>query len=272
MLTLLEFARQYTAIRPVSSSYAATLHARAKALQKFHRRDDITEALTEKSVNAFLQSLHGSSWTINKYRQDLLAIWRAAADQNLVPYPMARRIRRLPQAELVVECYSTDEARQLLRTAAKLTGTLCNGVHHNRYWPAAIRAAWDSGLRRGDIWEVETKFIRPNGVFRKSQNKTRRLVVCQFRESTVKAIEHAGGSLAWPHDEKTFSDQFAFLVKTSGVKRGSFKWLRRASGSYVEMEQPGAGHKHLGHATPQIFNRHYDARLGGHTLPQPPEL
>lgn len=29
-----------------------------------------------------------------------------------------------------------------------------NGVARRHYWPAIIRAAWDSGLRRGDLWRL----------------------------------------------------------------------------------------------------------------------
>lgn len=272
MSSFLEYAHRYTSIRPVGADYAATLHSRAAALQVHAGREELGDVLTEDNLNAFLRTLSGSPWTINKYRQDLLAIWRAAADENLVPYPNPRRIRRLPQSDLVIDCFSDSEARKLLATAEQTPGRLPNGVAKNKYWPAVIRAAWDTGLRRGDVWAIDRRLIKPDGTLRRPQNKTKRMVTCKLRPKTILAVERAGGTLSWPCDKKTFSNQFAWLVKQARISLGTFKWLRRSSGSYVESQQAGAGHKHLGQATPQIFDKHYDARLGGHTLPQPPEL
>jgi integrase len=274
MLTLTAFARQYVDCRQVSAAYAGNLAKRAAALELFAGQRDVRELLTEPIVNAFLRSLNRASATVRSYRSDVLSLWNAAADLDIVPYPVMRRIYQPDVPRLVVECYTVEEVRAILAAAKRVVGDYPNGVAKSRYWTAAILLAWDTGIRRGDVWLFRRDAVRPDGSVRIVQHKTGQLVTAKLRPVTVAAIQVIGlpQPLKWSLDPSFFGRHFAKIVKQSGVCRGSFKWLRRASGSYVEMIHPGAGHKHLGHSTPQIFDRHYDAKLGGHTLPQPPEL
>lgn len=274
-VTLSGFAKSFTETRPLAGDYSATLRRRAAALELFAGCSAIALVLTEANLNAFLASLgHLSPWTIKGYRGDLLTLWNAAADDGLVEFPVSRRVRRPRVPPLLVECYTLDEARRLLAEARKLTGVYPNGVALAAYWPAAIMLAWDTGFRRGDVWAFKRAALRPDNTLRIVQHKTQQIAEVQLRAATVKALDAIGTAapLAWPLTACQFGWRFTWLVKRSGVNRGSFKWLRRASGSYVEAEQPGAGHKHLGHATAAIFSRHYDARLASGSRPMPPEL
>jgi hypothetical protein len=56
-----------------------------------------------------------------------------------------------------------------------------------------------------------------------------------------------------------FRLRFRGLVQKAGL-HGSFKTLRKTSGSLVELSHPGTGHKHLGNSR-AIFERHYEALL-----------
>lgn len=275
MISLTCFAGQYVACRPLDRSYAARLRWTANALESFAGSNRIGETLTEKNANGFLSAqLDKSPFTIRSYRSDILSLWNGAADCDLVPYPVMRRVR-LPQIpELLIDCYTIDEVRQLVAAASVLIGRYRWEVRKRDYWNAAIRLAWDTGLRRGDVIRFRRESLRPDGVVMILQNKTKKIVPVKLRESTVVAMNALSGQypLRWGNDVTYFTRHFRRIVDASGVKRGTFKWLRRASGSYVEAEQPGAGYKHLGQSGPQVFNRHYDAKLGGHNLPQPPEL
>jgi integrase len=273
-VALADFARSYAQCTPLSKDYATRLIKRAVALEQHSGTSCIALTLTEANVNGFLKSLTWTPRTINSYREDLLTLWNAAADDDLAEYPRARRIQRLKPDPLIVECYSIEEARKLLKAAGKLKGTLANGVKRSRYWQAAILFGWDSGLRRGDVWRVRRDAIREDGSLRMVQHKSKQIVQVRLHPKTVAALDEIGlpQPLAWPHETKYFGTNFKKLVRLAGVNRGTFRWLRRSSGSYVEAQQPGSGHKHLGHSCPAIFTKHYDARLMGSALPQPPEL
>lgn len=275
MISLTCFAGQYVACRPLNPSYAARLRWTANALESFAQSESISDTLTEEHANGFLAAQLGKSpFTIRSYRSDILTLWNGAADCNLVPYPVMRRVRLPRIPELIVDCYTIDEARRILTAANQLVGRYRWGVRKRDYWNAAIRLAWDTGLRRGDVIGFRRDSLRPDGVVLVLQSKTRKVLPAKLRPTTVTALLALPGGypLRWDTDVTYFTRHFRRIVDASGVCRGSFKWLRRASGSYVEIAHPGAGYKHLGHSGPQVFNRHYDAKLGSHNLPQPPEL
>jgi integrase len=204
----------------------------------------------------------------------LLSLWNSAADDDLVPYPRMRRIRRAKVPELVVRCFTIAEVNRLIDAAGRLEGEYENGVTRRAYWRAAIMVAWDTGLRRGDVWRFRKSIVRDDGTLRVVQHNTKRVVAVRLRAGTVKAlaeIQH-DEALRWTWAETYFGRHFKRLVKAARVSDGTFKWLRRSSGSYVELQQAGAGSKHLGQTRPEVFTKHYDAKLGGHTLPMPPAL
>lgn len=271
-MQLSEFVEHYLTIRPTCEQYAKTIRNRTKRLGEFAGRTELSAVFNETTVNSFLAQLHGlSPFTRNKYRQDFLAVWRAAADEDYVGYPQARRLRRERIVAKVIECYQENEARSLVVAAQHLTGGYSNGVARRHYWPAAIRAAWDSGLRRGDVWTLKSAMIRRDGTAVIVQHKTGSPVTIRLHKSTVRAMNVAGGSLQWPQCEWCFRAHFEEIVQLSGLRKGSFKWLRRGSGSTVDAHHPGQGHKHLGNGR-QVFEKHYDAKLGESKKPLPPEL
>jgi site-specific recombinase XerD len=272
--SIFRLVERYILSRDVSQMYADRLQCRAAKLAKFAGTEGIDRLFTEDVVNGFLSSLALKPVTIRCYRTDIVSLWQAAADEDLVKYPRLRRIRRPKCDALVIECYTVNEARKLLQSARKLTGEYPTGVQKWLYWTAAIMVAWDSGLRRGDIWNLRKSDIREDGTVRVVQHKTKQVVTARLRETTVKALSLIpyDKALYWAGDPGYFGQHFRRIAEGAGVERGSFKWLRRSSASYVDLQMPGAGTKHLGHATPQIFTKHYDGKLGGHTLPLPPEL
>ncbi len=275
MLSLKEFAAQYVICRPITRAYATRITWTANALESFSAQSELPDVLTEKVVNGFLTANFGKSpYTIRSYRSDILSLWNAAADLGLCAAPVLRRIILPKMPDLVIDCYTVDEARELATTAKLLVGRYGWGVRRRDYWSAAIRLAWDTGLRRGDVIGFRRDSIRPDGVVMIVQNKTKKIVPVKLRTSTICAIELLDGPypLRFATNINYFTRHFAKIVRASGVRRGTFKWLRRASGSYVDMQLPGAGYKHLGQSGQQVFTKHYDAKLGGHSLPQPPEL
>ncbi len=52
----------------------------------------------------------------------------------------------------------------------------------------------------------------------------------------------------WLGSHETFSDQVRTLVRRAGVRPGTWKWVRRTSATDVEIQEPGAAPRHLGHA------------------------
>jgi integrase len=234
--------------------------------------------LTEERLNAFLRHLRQSRSpsTVKNYRGDLLVLWRWVADNDLAQYPRARRILHPQQPQTIPDCWSTAEVRTLLEAAERLPGELRNGVARSTYWQAAVRVGYESGLRRSDVWRVRQASLSSSGILVSVAHKTGQRTIHQLQPETVQLLRQIGTALplSWPYDQRYFGVCFDRLVRDSGVRRGTFKWLRRSSGSYVEAGEPGAGPRHLGHSSPAVFARFYDARLAADAvrLPQPPTL
>lgn len=263
----------YFQTRTASVTYRYNFENRVAALAAHAGESDAFRLFTEPLVNAFLRSLPCSPQTVRSYRASILALWSFAADLDLTDYPVHRRIWSPACPAPLIDCYTLDEARALLTTAARLLGEYPNGVAKRLYWGATIRLAWDSGLRRGDVWAFRRDAVRPDGSALVLQHKTGQVVPVKLRPSTVAALDliPRPAPCAWPLDPSFFGRHFKRLVREAKVCRGTFRWLRRSSGSYVEWQQPGAGHKQLGNG-PDVFQRNYDAKLGGATWPQPPPL
>lgn len=260
-MKIAEFARQYGEQRGVCVDHAKTLISRARSLGNHVGRDELSACFREDVFNRWLAVLSErvAPATLRGYRSDGLTLWLAASDLGYVPPPRRRLIRPAKVPDLPIDCYSVDEVRLLV-------------AHADDYFAAVIRVGWDSGLRRGDVWRLQRSVIRvdPSIVI---QHKTGRRVLCSFRESTVAAVSVLPGPLPlrWRRSKHTWWARWHALVDRSGVGRGTYKWLRRASGSHVEAEHPGQGHRKLGHQSPGVFDRHYDARLGEASF-LPPEL
>ncbi|MCA9235674.1 MAG: hypothetical protein KDA44_09385 [Planctomycetales bacterium] len=273
--TLAQFVEWYLSCRSLAPIYANQLRARARKLEEFTAEKAIADVLTEPNVNAFLASLGGfAAATLRGYRNDLLTLWAAAADENLVADPRRRRIRTIRVPATLIECYTLDEARALLAAAGTMRRNYPHGVSRADYWTAAIRLAWETGLRRGDLFAFTMTNVDPAGRWRLIQHKTGRLATGRLRTATLAALLHIGDEkpCAWPLRIEQFSRQFRRLRDAAGVTRGSWKWLRRSSGSYVEAAQVGAGHRHLGHSSQGVFAKHYDARLDPAAAVLPPPL
>lgn len=277
-MTLTELVEQYLSSRDVCPEYAQGVHWKARQFARWLGNKEVS-SLSEDSLNRFLRSLKDarSPSTVRNYRGDLLVLWRYAADCGLVPYPQVRRVVRPSVPQTVPECWTTDEVRQLLEVVAKLPGELRNGVRRNIYWQAAIRVGYETGLRRSDIWRVALSAVSTTNVLFSVAHKTGHREVHQLTQRTADLLRHIGRQmpLDWPYNQRHFGVAFEKIVRKTLIRRGTFKWLRRASGSYVEAAEPGAGPRHLGHSSPAVFARFYDARLAaaeGVRLAQPPPL
>ena len=140
----------------------------------------------------------------------------------------------------------------------------------------AIRMSWDTGLRSCDLLDLAPDQIR-EGMVSTRQSKTGQLICHRLHKSTLEAIEAIDPServliFPWPNRREAFQRAVRRLTKRAGMT-GTFKWLRKSSGSYVEASHPGCGSRHLGHRDSTMFDKHYhDQTLTAASKPMPPEL
>lgn len=240
----------------------------------------LLEQLDEQSVSAWLRDYAATARpaTVRAKKTAILALWRAAADDGLAQEPSARRVRRVRVPAQVVVAWTRDEVGRLIEAAAGLPRRHPCGLSRAAWFDLAIRVAWESGLRWGDLVTLRVDAVRPDGACTVVQSKTGRPVTFRLSEGTLEALE---ASLAdcpralvcpWPTSHETFNAQVRRLVSRAGIRPGTWKWIRRGSGSDVEAQLDGAGHRHLGN-TPAVFRQSYgDESIIGRRTPAPREL
>jgi integrase len=279
--TLGAYARDgYGLVRDVKPSTLYQYRISADLFERWAGGPIRLDEIDERSVSAFLRdyAAQRAPDTVRAKRNAILALWRGAADDGLCDEPIGRRVRRCCVPESVVTAWTKVEVEQLLAAAAKLPRRHKCGLKRSEWWPLAIRVAWDSGLRWADQVSIPVSAVRPDGLVSVRQNKTGKVATFQFSPSTMAALraslERCARSLVipWPSSGETFRDQVTLLVQKAGIRQGTWKWIRRGSGTDVELQEPGTGHQHLGN-TRAVFERSYgDKTIIGRRIPSPREL
>jgi integrase len=276
---LISQAEKYLASRSVSEMYAKRVRSNIRCLTEFAGGIPSLGGLSYQLVNRWLSSLVAkglNARTVNGYRQAVFSVWHDAFMDGLTD-TSPLRVRRLKVPSLLVRAYTRDEICALIEATSRLTGLYCNGVQRQEFWRAAVLLAYDSGLRRGDLLTLRLEHIEPDGTFAIVQSKTGQVHRGKLRPETLAALARLPHpkdvALPWPHRIEVFSDHFARLKRAAGVKRGTLKWVRRATGSHAEKRNAGDGAKILGHADPRVFDRFYRDRTIADDKPiEPPPL
>lgn len=253
--TLGELARAYGGLRPCRPTTLEQYRIAADLFERWAGGPVPLDQLDERAVQQFLTDYArtASPATVRSKRAGLLALWRAAAEDGMCEHPVRRvRVARSPRP--VVEAWTYEEVAQLLAACTRLRRRHRCGLPRSVWWDLAVRLAWDSGLRWGDMIALPVAAVRPDGMAAWTQSKTGRPVVFRLDAGTMTAmrasLELCPRSLVvpWPATHETFAAQVRLLVRQAGIRPGTWKWLRRSSATDVELQAAGSGSSHLGHA------------------------
>lgn len=280
--TLGAFVDAYTLLRDVQPETVRQYRITAALFERWAGRPVRLDELDEQTVSAWLRDYAASGvqpHTVRAKKVGVLALWRAAADQGLCE-PPTRRVRAVRVPYKPVVAWDRPEVERLLMACQGLRRRHRCGLTRADWFDLAVRVAWDSGVRWGDLIRLPVAAIRPDGYAAYCQSKVRRPVVFRLSPSTLDALrrslEVAPRELVcpWPASRETFQDQFDRLVARAGIRPGTWKWIRRASGTDVECQQAGAASAHLGHVPgSRIAAQSYiDPAILGRTAPCPREL
>lgn len=266
-LSLISYVEMYLLARDVSPEYAATLRARCRKFSEWCGRGVKVTELTDELVSSFLAHLQAeqqlTSSTIRGYRQYLIAVWSAAYEDRLTD-TRPSRVRLIKMRLAAPRCWTLKQIREQLLPAARKTKGKFRGssIPKAHFLEAWIRTALNTGLRASDQFLLRNEDAR-QGRFTVIQHKTGFPVVCQLSEATLDAIDRMGwdGEFVFPWYSRR--EQWYFecrqMIRRAGLT-GTMKYLRRAAGTYAELERPGSGHEVLGQRDPGVFNRFYRDR------------
>jgi integrase len=281
--TIGSYARGYNLLRDCKPGTLRQYQIVATLYERWAGGPVLLEQLDETSVSEWLRDYAQTAApaTVRGKKAMLLALWRAAADDGLCD-PPTRRIRSIRRSapRPLVEAWTLAEVEQLVVACQGLPRRHRCGLPRRQWFDLAVRVAWDSGLRWGDLVALPVARVRPDGTTTIIQAKTGRPVSFVLSPGTLEALRVSLAACPrllvcpWPASHEAFTAQVRLLVAKAGIRAGTWKWLRRASGTDVEVQRPGAGSVHLGHAPgSRVFAESYgDPEIIGRLQPGPRPL
>lgn len=259
----------------------------ADCLDRWFGRPVAVGELTFDLVAAWIRHIVSSAFapaTARNRRQHLLTLWRSAHSAGLcASNPLG--LPTVPLPWVPPKAWTYEEVQKLLGASEGLKGHYPKFpaqsqriIRRSTFWGLLIRLAWDTGLRTGDIMALRLQQIDDEGTVEVVQGKTRRHHLTRIHPETHEAIRASfpptiDTIIPWYMSREYHNREFRAIVQAARIGPGTFKKLRKSSGSEVEMLFPGCGGAHLGHAMHNDISRmHYlDPRLiiGHKPMPRP---
>lgn len=263
-MNLRAYVDLYVLERELSEQYADALYEAVMAFERWLARNADVSDLNDLAVNRYIKyrsETDGSKWTTRGHRSRLMALWNAAASSDPPLIPQRKRVRPVSRPGAPPVAWTVKEV-QILLDAIRAN---CRGVFRRsrvprlEFWLCFVLAAYESGLRLADLLALRIADVADDGRIIIAQAKTNKSIVTGVRPATavmMRALANGratvfGGAIC----RHGFFERFKAIAKVAGL-HGTSRWLRRSSGSYVEMLAPGTGHLHLGN-TRDVFLKHY---------------
>ena len=257
-----------------SSTLACFYRPALSSLKQFCSSEPTLEDLDRQKINAWIQwqlAKKTNARTIDRNRRAILSLWRDAYQNDLLSFS-PDRVKKIKKAPLIVQAWTEAEIVKLLKTienTGKLKGLAPKYQVSNRdfYW-TLVAVGYQTGLRLGDLLAMERSWIRVDssgvGFVSVVQNKTNRVKTSRIDAETMKRVDaliaqQPNRRLIWPMGvrREALYRMFRAIVKESGIRKGTFRWIRRSGVTHVERDQPGRGWLHAGHSDPRTAMLHY---------------
>lgn len=248
--TIVDLVESYILARELAASSVGYYRRLATVLCSWAQRRIPEVEFTVDLANRFLRDKQAAGRS-SYYRKSLRNGLRALLGFHLGP--VRGQLRPVKLDELTPTAWTTQEIVALIDACAFI-----RGAERQSYMRSLIAVAYYTGLSQGDLHRLERRDFDAAGVLRTKRNKTgRRVVACVSPAILALLDERPAKGPLWPcsTSREAFRRVFARVVKRAGL-RGSFKTLRKSSGTAVEKLHPGRGHEHLANSR-QVFERHY---------------
>jgi integrase len=265
-MTLSDYLDRYRQSHDITASTSDHYHWVVRSFERLAGPVELDQLSGDEVSRwlAWLKESGRSPFTIKQRRISLMVLWRSAWESGLAP-PL-QPVRRLKPLRHSPTAWTLDEVRLLFAAADR--------SNRPTFWGSLCRAAYDSGLRLGDLLALCVHHIAPLCTI--VQRKTGSLVTVQFRPETLQAIQRQTGDrtateLVWPlwGRREAFYRAFRKLVRSASIRPGTFRWLRRTAATQVEIVAPGRATELLGHQSRATTESWYldRSQLGAAPLP-----
>lgn len=285
-MRLTELLDKYCLEHELSKDYSYQL---SYAVKRFHRFlgavADVGD-ISEERLNQWLlheqQSAEINDRGRRNVRASLLTLLRYAESGLRID-----RVRRVKVSAKPPEAWNVDQLGLVAQAARELEGTMKSGITRADYFSTVLWFAFETGLRRSDIWRFNIDRLDHRNQASLTQHKTGHVHLVQVLPSTRAALDRMAQTLRvngakyhrtplfWPHHWSVFYYWLAKARVSAGVDHDvlnrALQHIRRTGATAVECEQHDAAPRYLGHHSgPSLARASYiDPRKVGQAVMPP---
>ncbi|WP_149496184.1 tyrosine-type recombinase/integrase [Roseiconus lacunae] len=270
-MTLAELIEDYDLQHEVSADYIYQLTYAARRFGTYLGHDATIDDLETRSVNSWLKSERDQASISDRSRQNvrtsILTLWKFSRR------PLNRdQIRSVVVTPRNPEAWHFDELSSVASAAEKLPGSLSNGIERSLYMTTCLWFAFETGLRRRDIWDFDISRLDAEGNAVFTQHKTNRVHIVRVTTETFDSMkkisrqlqasreQDASKPLKWPQCVSQFYYWMRECREKAGVdaatRNRSLQHIRRTGATAVE-SAGDQGYKYLGHSRDGLAQRSY---------------
>lgn len=226
-------------------------------------------AINKSYANQFVDWLRSrpiSVTTQHTRRRAFSVLWRAAYDAG--ECPVFEPFRKIRVAKRSPRAWSIEDVQNLFAVTIRDSSEWAWNMSVGTYWGSLFSAAWDTGLRLGDLLSLELDWLirdqkSGTAVVVMSASKTGKEHVVTLNAPTMQLIdqsikEHPQRKLIWPlrNARREFYRDVKKRLAVVGLE-GSFRYLRRSAVTYAESISPGMGTRLAGHSDSRTTRESY---------------
>lgn len=274
--SLHSWATEYALSRGLADSSAYQLLHSVRRFSSWLGRAATPADLTSGTVSEWIQNLeqHLARRTVAGHRINLLSLWHDLSAGGICEPP--RRVRVVRRPEPLPVAWTQDELSRIVAQCERLSGKMPNGVERRTYALGLVLAAYDTGLRRSDLWALERRAIRPDGSISILQRKTARPHQPRLRQRALELIASLPGDrpMACPYRCRSAFYRWwrRDIIKPAGVRHGALQQLRRTGATHLAIEHRSEVQRYLGHASQDMQRFYIDESLASPITHLPPEI
>lgn len=284
-MRLKDVAVEYCLQREVSNDYSYQLNY---AVQRFiaYAGNIESREVSERLINAWLMHEKELGKIGDRSRRNcrasLLTLLRfVEADLR---YDRVRRVKVAPQAP---QAWLPEQLAAIAKACKALPGIMDNGLKRSDYFATCVWFAFETGLRRSDVWRFDMRWLDESNQAALVQHKVQKVHTVRITDETrcdlelLRAKLASGGytysntPLHWPHHWSVFYYWLAKARASVGIdpetNNRALQHIRRTGATAVECVERDAGSRYLGHSSgPGLARKSYiDPRMVSRTLMPP---
>lgn len=269
-MSLANLIDKYNRDRELAPCYVQTLRCSVRRLGRYLSREATVGDLRYQTINEWLQA-ECDAGTLKARtraggRTDILTLWKYSGRKL-----KKEKVRKVKIPKRNPEAWTFEQLDSVAKASEGFVGQLPNGVPRSLYFRTIFYFAYETGLRRRDIWsfDFETFAEQRSAV---TQHKTGNVHVIDVTDETMQDLDtiyqtlvaaddpNAATPLRWPGSESQFYYWAKKLRIAAGIDADTHNRVlqhsRRTGATDVALAG-GAAWQYLGHTQPGLDRKSY---------------